>query len=96
MKGFWINDGLPRVTMKQNKRWVGMRGMGYVPFLSTKYKGQLGFEPCYSPYGSASYTGAFYRVPEGPWLSNMYQMGWVLPVSRTPFLSSTYEVSFNV
>lgn len=96
MKGFWINVGLPVVTMKQNKRWVGMRGMGSAPFLSTNYEGQLGFEPNYSPYGSVSYMGAFYKATEGPWLSNTYQMGWVLPVSKTPFLSNTFEVSFNV
>lgn len=95
MKGFWINVGLPVVTMKQNKRWVGMRGMGSAPFLSTNYEGQLGFEPLRSPWASSEFELES-LISEGLWLSNTYQMGWVLPVSKTPFLSSTFEVSFNV
>lgn len=96
MRGFWINVGLTIVTMKQNKRWVGMRGAGWVPFLSTKYTGQLGFGPVYSPWGSSEYEQGFLETENGPWLSSLYQMGWVLPVSRTPFLSSTFEVNFDV
>lgn len=96
MKGFWINVGLAIVTMKQNKRWVGMRGAGWVPFLSNKYTGQLGLEPYYCPWASSEFEQGFLEAEAGPWLSNLYQMGWVLPVSRTPFLSSTFEVNFDV